>query len=140
MRSFACCLFTFLCVAIPVLAQDNPSDVHQSTTPPQGARFEIVQSELAARWTFKLDRFTGQVFQFSKTKEGDSAWQEMGVAGRSSGLQATRARFQIFTSGIAARFTFLIDTDTGKTWQLSTSKQTLADGTVEETDWWEAFP
>ena len=36
---------------------------HQTTTPPSDHRFEIIQSQLAAKWTFRLDRFTGQVSQ-----------------------------------------------------------------------------
>ncbi len=45
------------------LVAQQTSDIHQQTTTPVGARFEIVQSELAAKWTFRLDRFTGRVSQ-----------------------------------------------------------------------------
>lgn len=38
----------------------------------------------------------------------------------------TRARFQLFTSGLAARFTLLLDTDSGHTWQVVTSKRKTA--------------
>jgi hypothetical protein len=139
MRSFAFFLLALTYFVPPVHSQDNPSDVHQATSPPVGARFEIIQSELAAKWTFRLDRFTGQVFQFVKTKEGDPAWEETLVIGRSVGSQATRAKYQIFTSGIAARFTFLIDTETGKTWELVTSKEKLPDGTEQENNAWQPF-
>lgn len=50
-----------------------------------------------------------------------------------------RPHFQIFTSGIALRKTFLIDTDTGVTWMLVTGKQKLADGTEGEYRAWEPF-
>ena len=125
--------------ATTVSAQNNPNETHQTTTTPPNARFEIIQSELAVRWTFRLDRFTGEVSQLVKTKEGESAWENTVVIGRSASSQAARARFQLFTSGVAARFTFLIDADTGKTWQLTSSKKKLPDGTEEEVNTWEPF-
>ena len=135
----ACLLLIVICVAASADAQNEPSDIHQATTAPAGARFEIIQSELAAKWTFRLDRFSGQVFQLVKTKEDQSAWEEMAVASCLSVSQATRARFQLFSSGIAARWTFLIDTDTGKTWQLTTSKEKLPDGSEQENHSWQPF-
>jgi len=139
MRPFAYFLLVLTYFVSPVHSQDTPSDIHQATTLPAGARFEIVQSELAAKWTFKLDRFTGRVYQLVKTKDGDPAWEETEVIGRSEGSQSTKARYQIFTSGIAARFTFLIDNDTGKTWQLLTSKEQLPGGTEQENHTWQPF-
>jgi hypothetical protein len=139
MRTCTFVLLTLTWLAVPAYSQDNPSDVHQATVPPVGARFEIIQSELAAKWTFKLDRFTGRVFQFVKTKGGDSAWQETEVIGLRFDQQATKAKYQIFTSGIAARYTFLIDTETGRTWELTTSKETLPDGTQQDSTLWQPF-
>lgn len=136
MRALSRLLLVLSFFATPLLAQDNPNNVHHSTTPPPSARFEIVQSELAAKWTFKLDRFAGQIFQLVKTKEDVYSWEKMDVIGLPSVAQATRPRFQLFTSGLAAKFTFLIDTDTGKTWQLATAKERLADGTEQETNFW----
>jgi len=52
---------------------------------------------------------------------------------------APHARFQIFTSGIAAKQTFLIDVETGKTWVLASIKTTDKDGHEQETDDWEPF-
>ena len=107
--------------------QSNVSDVHQTTTTPSNARFEIVQSQLAARWTFRLDRYTGRVHQLVSTEDEGSAWQRMLVAGIADIAEPNRPR-SIFTSGLAVRHTFLMDTDTGQTWVL---------GTVGEiTGWW----
>ena len=36
-----------------------------------------------------------------------------------------KIRYQVFASGLAARHTFLINTDNGKTWRLTTYKDTL---------------
>jgi hypothetical protein len=50
------------------------------------------------------------------------------------------ARFQIFTSGLAAKFTFLLDNDTGKTWQLVKTTSKNADGTESSVESWQLVP
>lgn len=121
-------------------AQESAKPVHQQTTPPANARFEIVQSTLAARLSFRLDRYTGQVWQLVKTKDDDTAWEETPVRGIVRGEKSTRPRYQIFTSGFAARHTFLLDTDTGRTWVIVVSKRKSADGTEYEQNVWVPFP
>lgn len=127
-----------LITAFSLVAQQT-SDVHQYTALPANARYEIVQSELAARWTFRLDRFTGHVAQLVDTKDGEDAWEEMEVIGMKPITTSLHAHFQIFTSGIAARHTFLIDTDSGKTWVVVSDKGTNSDGTEYENDMWQPF-
>ena len=117
----------------------QPSDIHQSTTTPANARFEIVQSELAAKWTFRLDRFTGHVAQLVRTPSDENTWEEMTIVALPEIGSLSRPRFQIFTSGIAARHTFLIDTDTGQTWVIVTSKRKGADGKEYEVSIWQRF-
>lgn len=70
---------------LPLLAfaQDShPSSL--STTVPSYARYEVVQSPLVAKLTIRLDRFTGETWQFVTTAEGGFAWQlipRIGAAG-----------------------------------------------------------
>ena len=64
-------------LAVPVRAQDQPNNIHQATIPAADARFEVLQSELAARWTFRLDRFTGRVAQLVKDKNDGHTWEDM---------------------------------------------------------------
>ena len=52
----------------------------------------------------------------------------MPIVGLPASSQATRPKYQIFTSGLAAKFTFLMDTDTGRTWVLTTNKRNTAQG------------
>jgi hypothetical protein len=101
-------------------AQSEITDVHQLTSAIPGARFEIIQSELAAKWTFRLDRFSGHVWQLVKTKDDDDAWEAMRIVGLPVIANPSTPRFQIFSSGIAVKFTFLIDTVSGQTWTLTT--------------------
>lgn len=120
------------------LAQDyTPSAQLTSGVP--NARFEIVQSPLAAKWTFRLDRYTGNIWQLVRTLNEDNAWESMPVIDLPRILPATRPRFQLFAGGLAVRHTFLIDTDTGKTWTLTTSKRTKKDGTSTEVSGWILF-
>jgi hypothetical protein len=132
-----------------LLAQE-PEGIHQHTAPPADARFEIVQSELAAKWTFRLDRFTGHVAKLiavnpdakegeTVTPNGSVGWEDTPVIGIGLVEKPTRAHFQIFTSGIAAIHTYLIDTDTGKTWVLVSDKAKRDDGTEFEVNKWQPF-
>ena len=112
------------------------SDVvnHESTLQPIDARFELVQSPLAAKWTFRLDRYTGRVDRLVRSFLGDLTWEEMPVIGLSEEPDAKQPRFVLFTSGLAARHTFLMDSTTGKTWVLTTLPSTEDD--PEETPAW----
>lgn len=127
--------------AISTLAsgQNYPSPAHQQTTTNAGSRFEILQSPLAAKWTFRLDRFTGRVWQLVVTKNEENSWEEMLVNGSPKIQSPTRPRFQLFTSGLAARHTFLLDSDTGKTWVVVTG--TLKDKNGDDFDYnaWQLF-
>jgi len=113
----------FLCI---LMLLTTTQSFAQSTSPsyktetPNNSRFEIIQSSLAARWTFKLDKFTGKIWQYVRTKDDENIWEEMYVLPKP--ISSTRPKFQIYTSGLAARFTLLIDNDNGKTWVLTTSK------------------
>ena len=129
-------VFILCSLTSPAYAQSNVSDVHQTTTPPTDARFEIVQSQLAAKWTFRLDRYTGHIHQLVKTRDGGTAWEAMFVEGIPELSSPNKPRFLIFTSGLAARHTFLMDTETGKTWVLSTTTYPVAgDDQKEITSW-----
>ena len=140
MRHFALVTLVVLMFGGTLLAQEN-AEIHQHTTPPVDARFEIVQSELAAKWTFRLDRFTGRVAQLSVDAADDSvvSWWDTPVVGLPQLENPTRARFQLFTSGIAAKHTFLIDTDTGKTWLMVNEHAKRANGTEYEHIAWVPF-
>jgi hypothetical protein len=127
--------------ALPCVAADVDVNVRspQLTTTATGARFEIVQSTIAARATFRLDRYTGRIWELAKTKDDDNVWQETRVFDRPLIQAPNRPRFQIFTSGLALRHTFLIDGDTGKTWVLVSAKDKDKDGADFEYRAWQVF-
>jgi hypothetical protein len=109
-----------LCISTPLLAQQDPTPIHSSTTVPANSRYEIVQSTLAARWLFKLDRQTGVVYQIVRTKDDDNVWEQMEVRGLPL-APAVGVHYELFLSGLAAKFMFLMNLDTGQTWQLQSS-------------------
>jgi len=91
---------------------------HERTTTPQDARYEIIQSPLVVRHTFRLDRFAGNIAQLVLVDD-NLTWVEMYINDFPKIENPTVPRFQIFTSGIVVRNTFLIDTKTGSTWVLT---------------------
>lgn len=105
--------------AIAARASD-PVNIHSSSTLGASARYEIVQSTLAARWTFRVDRVCGTVSQLVTTNDDDVTWQDILVVGLPKCVSDGKVRYQTFTSGLAARHTFLMNTETGKTWRITT--------------------
>jgi hypothetical protein len=104
-------------------AADDIAPDHVATVPPANARFEVVQSKMTAKGTFKLDRFTGRVWQFLRTDTVE-IWSAMDVQGfGTKGIASSAPRFQIFTSGLAFRFTLLLDTQTGSCWQIVSTEK-----------------
>ncbi|MDE0533948.1 MAG: hypothetical protein OXI01_21240 [Albidovulum sp.] len=126
--------FAFSFLSGSATAQSQSSNVHQSTTQPTDGRYEIVQSPVAAKWTFRLDRQRGNVDQLVETQDGALTWQSMFVLGLPDVSSARKARFTIFASGLAARFTFLIDNQTGQTWVLN-SLSDAEDGSDRLVGW-----
>jgi len=52
---------------------------------------------------------------------------------------ASKPRFPIFTSGLAARHTFLLDTESGRTWLVVAGKRKRPDGAEYEINVWQPF-
>lgn len=113
-------VFAALCFALASRARAQGTASNQVTTAPPEAHFEILASELGVRNTFRLDRFTGQSAQLVLQADSSLDWQPIPKAPHP--LPDTqlpgRANYQMFTSGLGARFTFLINVNTGATWQL----------------------
>lgn len=124
---------------VTAAGSDYPSPAHEHTSPVQGSRFEVMQSPLAAKWTFRLDRFTGRVWLLVKNKDDDNMWEEMTVLDLPKAQGPPRPRFQLFTSGLAARHTFMLDTDSGKSWLVVITKRKNAEGGDVEVAVWQPF-
>ena len=111
-----CCLWG----ACAYEAAAQTTVANQSTTPPADARYEIVQSALTAKVTLRLDRFTGETDQLTIRLDSTLTWEKFPRS--NGGLPDTkisgRANYQVFTSGLGVRITFLMNVNTGASWQL----------------------
>ncbi len=103
-------------------AQSKDVNIHTSTTSGNNSRYEIIQSTLAARWTFRVDKVCGNISQMVLNKDEELIWQQMVILGLPKCTQDGKNRYQVFTSGIATRHTFLMNTESGKTWQVRSMK------------------
>ena len=128
MKPIMTIVLLMLAMSNSVVAQNfNDTNLrpHEMTLVPSSVRFEIIQSHIAARNTFRIDKYTGQVDQIVKTAKGDLAWEEINrVSHPQDVIEDHKVNYQIFTSGIAARFTFLMNVNTGVTWQLAQDPET----------------
>ena len=116
MKNILFVLFTIF--SSTVFSQSRDVKIHSSTVVSNQARYEIIQSTLAARFTFKVDRVCGNIFQLVATKNDDLIWEQMSVVKLPNCTNDGKIRYQLFLSGLAARHTFLMNTDNGKTWQI----------------------
>ena len=129
----------------PMWAEDVYINVQ--TTTPTDARYQIVQSTITTRDTYRLDTHSGRISRLIRAGNArdfgsvddvvqsvvqeflahlDLAdtliWEEMIVWERPTVQNPSKPRFQIFLSGITTRDSYLIDTRTGETWQVVKSK------------------
>ena len=81
MRTLVVFALIFVGLTSTASAESHTSDIHQSTTPPLDARYEVVQSQLAAKWTFRLDRYKGRISQLVRTQDEELTWETMVVQG-----------------------------------------------------------
>jgi len=108
-------LLVFVCVLCAVYSTDTKaqtsSEVNQASAPPPEGRYEIIQSSLAAKVTIRLDRFSGQTSVLQTRQDSTVGWDDISrmPSPQSDAKAPGRANYQLFTSGLAIRFTFLIN-------------------------------
>ncbi len=103
----------------PLLAQGENA-TSQSSSVPDSARFELIQSPLLAKLTFRLDRFTGDTWQFVSTKDKSYTWERIKrIAAQNDVKVPGKVNYQIFLSGIRAQVTVLMNTNTGTSWNIA---------------------
>ena len=116
----------------------SPGLASQQTNVPDDSRFEIIQTNSNLRTMLKLDKYTGTVYELVRNKDLVRAKDEEYVWGVTkrlpSPLDKTEStsivNYQIVTSTIGVRYTFLINIHTGATWKLS------ADPDKEQSYWY----
>ena len=114
---FLLAFFSVLAASL-VVAQENA--VSLSSAVPDSARFQVVQSPLLAKLAFRLDRFTGDTWQFVSKQKGGFAWQRVERIELPNDTKVPgKVNYQIFLSGLRAQVTVMINTNTGASWYIA---------------------
>lgn len=123
MKSVAIFLLSVLCAITTTssYAQEHPASI--SSGVPDYARYQIVQSPLAAKLTIRLDRFMGDTWQLVKATNGSYAWRPMKRIDLPNDTRLPGAvNYQIFLSAIRAEMTVLMNTNTGASWYIDVDR------------------
>ena len=124
MKKFSALLF-FMLFSILTFAQSTENR-QTNTSFPQNGKFEIITSSISFRYTFLLNRETGDTWQFVSTRTG-YAWQK--IYKDINPLDKIPedyegAVYQITMSGMVAKGMYLTNTLTGATWILYSDSDT----------------
>lgn len=127
-------ILIFALLPLTIFAQSNTNQ-QTSTTFPQNGKFEIITNSVAFRYTFMLNRETGDTWQYVTTDSG-YAWDRIYRDKNDDDKipsEYTGAVYQITMSGITGKGIFLSNTLTGATWTLYSDSLTglLFWGTVD---------
>nr|WP_199001864.1 hypothetical protein [Flavobacterium sp. ASV13] len=109
-------LLIFITLSFSAFSQQNGTN--QATSLCNG-HWEFFMSDVAAKYTFKVDKFTGDVYQFVQKEDKTYTWQfiEKETSNRDI-VKQDSINYQLFSSGLGIRFTFLLNINSGLTWQL----------------------
>ncbi len=113
-----------LASASSVQAQSNGAG-HERSGAVEGGRFELVQSPNGVRFTFRFDRHLGYVDQLVMSADSAMTWERLPRIPHPAGdtQKPGQPNYQFFTSSTGIRFTFLINVNTGATWQLVSAEK-----------------
>jgi hypothetical protein len=123
-------MLLILCFGSTVFSQVHSSERRQVDTVSklfyQSPRYMIVQSTLATKATFKLDTYTGNVYQLEVDTAGKNIWA---LLRRLTGttidtIYPNANNYNLFVSMLAIRYTYLINVNTGATWQWAVDPKT----------------
>ena len=89
------------------------------TTSLCGGHWEFFMSDIAINLTFIIDKFTGDVLQMVERKDKTLTWEYIQKEKSDKDIKKTDViNYQLFSSGQGIRFTYLLNTNSGLTWQL----------------------
>ena len=107
----------FVIITSDILAQSD--NHHQMTSTNQtGARYEIIQSAVGTWATFKLDKYTGNIYHLDRNSSSDEIWWKIDVQDLDKeDIYNNQINFQLILSGIDIRECFLLNIHNGNTWK-----------------------
>lgn len=120
MKNFLIFTACMLAVASQSVCAQVVSATSLSSTVPESARYEVIQSPLLAKLTIRLDRLTGDTWLFVSTKDKSYAWERMRrISVQNDSKVPGKVNYQIFLSGIRAQITILLNNTTGASWYIA---------------------
>lgn len=106
--------------------RNNDKKYDSVSTSLTGGRYEFLMSDLVVRQSFKVDKYTGDIYQLVEDNNGRLTWELLIREVSANDLQKENSiNYQLYMSGIAVRFCFLINVNTGIAWQLVKSKDDI---------------
>ncbi|MBS1585487.1 MAG: hypothetical protein JSS82_08055 [Bacteroidetes bacterium] len=108
-----------------VCLTETPHKETKEKNPIFPARYQIIQSSLAAKATFKLDSYNGSVYQLVATPTGGEDWQLLRKKShyKDDVQYDNMSNYTLFTSSIAIKYTYLMNVNTGAVWQLAQNSE-----------------
>ena len=89
-----------------------------------GGRFEFLMSDKVVKLSFKIDKYNGYVYQLVEMSDGGLGWSKLKIQISDYDTKKdSSVNYQLYMSGIAARYCFLINVNTGVMWQLVESEE-----------------
>ncbi|MEA3523223.1 MAG: hypothetical protein U9R50_09610 [Campylobacterota bacterium] len=111
--------FILLILLVSSTLFSRESHRNQITTVPDISRYSIIQSELSADMTFRLDKYTGIVSRMLEGNKG-TFWLKLKREKHANDIQSKNSvNYQIFASGLNIQMIYLLNVHTGVTWELS---------------------
>ena len=107
-----CIMHYALCINVSAQKQNA------ITTNTTSGRFEIVQSKLLRSLTFKLDKYTGNIYMFDETISDSTVWFQIPreIIETDTVPCENQINYQLYLGGYVARDCFLINLNNGLTW------------------------
>lgn len=120
--------FVIICFLLTSIGSMAQLDTRTSVSTSQiGGRYEIIQSPIARKFTFKLDKFGGYVWQLVMADDNTFAWQPVAILNMYQKYPDNDKNkditYQIFIGGTSVQDCILMNIKTGDTWQLKYSEQ-----------------
>lgn len=118
-RKIKASLLTMVCLlgfATVVWASSN-----ETTTSAPDAQYELVQSSQAVSLTLRVDKHLGSVSQLIEGSGGVLSWKYISRTPhkQDNKVYPGKTNYQFFTSGKGAKYSYLMNVNTGATWVLT---------------------
>ena len=108
------CLFTFIYICLLAYAYDNVS-ICQKTNPEVG-RYEIIVPDNMIRYTFLLDKYTGDIWQLVEKSDESNTWQKVERDySKYDKNDEGKINYQLIVPANAARLIMLVNINNGIT-------------------------